>query len=709
MSEPPGVPSALGIEAVEWFARGDEDLTVRVTGRWRRRRPGPSGQPLLVIEAGGQRHRFPAMPEPPGLTGAAPGTWQLSFTVPAALTPPALERAWLQMGAVVVPLPVAVEAARAGAEEESSDARAHHDEEIADPHLLAERRLRSSELALQATRMRATQAEQSVAELAARVEELERELERLRAEPARLQSLLTERDAGRRAAEQRAHAERALRAELEEELAQRDGEDDEADASLAELQLAHACAAELEVQIVQLRRQADEAEQIAAAARVARERAEAALAQREAPRRMPDLAGRIAGEARLVRRLVADTIVPVPYGPLRWLPLRALAAERSMSALRSRPARPAAATGPPPGRALTATLAALRAELVEVRSLTEAERERRGAAETRARELERRLESYGARCAAAYDAIEQLRGELDRLRPADDPLAPSVPETAAPQLDPARLDAALSRLRESAAVQEAEVPGQPAEALRSGSVSPWLAHVFAALAERDRSTAGRLLLALLPAQGLVSPRPLAYDLVLEGLGCVRVSVDRPEHAATIELTDAPRPTNEVQFALSSDPASLAALVASGSLRRRFGRRRVRITGDRRAASALLDLVQTPVTLGDLVGAGVRVDPWLALTMVSMMVDPAWTRGERFSVAFQAPESLSPGPQLHVRDGRRPTVSETRLSVGPQTRIVCADERLLQVLAGEHGGAVEVRGETRPLALLQRWIERAQSG
>ena len=103
------MPSALGIEAVQWFARDEESLTVRVTGRWRRRRPGPSGQALLVIEAEGQRHRFPAMPEPPGLTGAAPGTWQLSFTVPAALGPPAAERAWLQMGALVVPLPVAVQ------------------------------------------------------------------------------------------------------------------------------------------------------------------------------------------------------------------------------------------------------------------------------------------------------------------------------------------------------------------------------------------------------------------------------------------------------------------------------------------------------------------------------------------------------------------------------------------------------------------------
>ncbi|MEA2160897.1 MAG: hypothetical protein QOD66_3277 [Solirubrobacteraceae bacterium] len=723
MSDPPGVPSALGIEAVEWFARGDENLTVRVTGRWRRRRPGPSGQPLLVIEAGGQRHRFPAMPEPPGLTGAAPGTWQLSFTVPASLAPPALERAWLQMGAVVVPLPVAVDAERPGPEQESPDAPAHADHEVSDPQLLAERRLRSSELALQATRMRATQAEQNVAELAARVEELERELDRLRAEPARLQALVAKLDAARRVAEQRAHAERAMRTELQDELAQREGEDDDAAALLRELQLAHAWAAELEAQIVQLRRQADEAEQIAAAARVVRERAERALAQREATlrasRQTPALAGRIAAEARLVDRLVAVTVVPVSYASPRRLRSRALAAERRMILARGRRARPegrsAATVAPGPERALLVTLAALRGELVEVRSLSEAERERRRAAEARARELERQVKDYAARCTTAYDAIEQLRGQLDLLRPGD-----AQPRSAQGRgkLDPARLDAALSRLREAAAMRESEAPGPPSEApgppseaqaLRSGSPGPWLARIFASLAERDPGAAGRLLLALLPAQGLVSPRPLAYDLVLDGLGCIRVSVEGPEHTAAVQLTETPRPMSAVQFALSSDPSSLAALVASGSLRRRFGRRRVRISGDRRAASVLLDLVRTPLTLGELVGAGVRVDPWLALTISSMMIDPAWTRGERFSIAFQEPESLSPGPHLHVRDGRRPSVSETRLSVAPATRIVCAGERLLPVLAGQHGGAVEVRGETRPLALLQQWIERAQSG
>jgi hypothetical protein len=236
-----------------------------------------------------------------------------------------------------------------------------------------------------------------------------------------------------------------------------------------------------------------------------------------------------------------------------------------------------------------------------------------------------------------------------------------------------------------------------------------LSRAFASLAERDPGTAGRLLLALLPAQGLVSPRPLAYDLGLEGLGTVRVSVEGPESPTAVQLTEAPRPATDVRFALSGDPASLARLVASGSLRRRFGRRRVRITGDRRAATALFDLVQAPVTLEQLISVGVRLDPWLALTVVSILVDPAWTRGERFSVAFQEPGSLAPGPQLHVRDGRRPSVSETSFGVAPAATVVCVGDRLLAVLAGAHGGAVEVRGETRPLALLQLWIERAQCG
>ena len=66
MSELSGT-AAVGIETVEWFDGVGGNLTVSVTGRWRRRRPASNGQVSLVVEAEGQRHRFTAMPEPPSL------------------------------------------------------------------------------------------------------------------------------------------------------------------------------------------------------------------------------------------------------------------------------------------------------------------------------------------------------------------------------------------------------------------------------------------------------------------------------------------------------------------------------------------------------------------------------------------------------------------------------------------------------------------
>ena len=627
MTEPHGVSAALGIEAVEWSACVDESLTVRVTGRWRRRRPGPSSQPLLVIETADRRHRFPAMPEPPGLTGAAPGTWQLSFAVPATLRPPAFERAWLQMGSVVVPLPMVVQAdvdpdSNGGARPELARGRL---EDFADPRLLAERRLRTSELALQATRLRAGQAEQTVADLATRAEGLERELELARREPARLQALLLQRDAACRAADQRAHAEGARCAELQEELTQLEAGRGDTGAVLDELRRAGRRVAELEGDIERLSRRADEAEQSAAVGRVARERAQAALEERAAAGgdsfpQAPGLASVISAEERLWFRITTDPPPPTLSRPTHGPGTPALAAER-------RHPRP--------------------------QPRTEA------------------------------DGGSSQRQEV---------------------LDPARLDAALARLRESAAVHE-RVPST-AEARASG---PWLAGAFASLAERDRVAAGRILLALLPAQDLVSAEPLAYDLLLTGLGCVQVSVGDSSPSTVVRHSETPRPAGEVGFALSGDLGSLAALVARGSLRRRFGRPRVRLTGDRRAADALLALVHEAVCLDALIRAGVRMDPWLALTLASQMIDPAWTLGERFSVAFREPSSVTPGAYLHVRDGHSPMVSSGDLPEAPESTVVCAGERVLSVLDGDLRAGAQLRGDTRPLGLLQRWIERAQSG
>ncbi|MGZ4174311.1 MAG: hypothetical protein ACXVQR_07525, partial [Solirubrobacteraceae bacterium] len=105
MTEPPGVQPALGIESVDWSAVGGDRLLVRVTGRWLRRPAAPRGQAMLVVAADTQRHRFPAIPEPPSVGGTPPGAWRVSFSLPSWLAPYLSRRMSLQLGGVIVPLP----------------------------------------------------------------------------------------------------------------------------------------------------------------------------------------------------------------------------------------------------------------------------------------------------------------------------------------------------------------------------------------------------------------------------------------------------------------------------------------------------------------------------------------------------------------------------------------------------------------------------
>jgi hypothetical protein len=46
---------------------------------------------------------------------------------------------------------------------------------------------------------------------------------------------------------------------------------------------------------------------------------------------------------------------------------------------------------------------------------------------------------------------------------------------------------------------------------------------------------------------------------------------------------------------------------------------------------------------------------------------------------------------------------------PTTTVVCPSASLLAVFDDLGGGEVEVVGESRPLAVVQSWVKRAQSG
>jgi hypothetical protein len=406
--EPPDLHGAIAIEAVDWAPGGDEKLTISVRGRWRRRRPVLSGQPVLVVEADGQRHRFPATPEPPSVGGAPPGGWQMSFSVPAWLGPHLGGRAWLQLGVAVVPLPRALGPGQRSADEDT----------------LVERRARTAELAEQRARTRVSEAEAVVAELTIRVEQLERSLEQARGEPQRLRKMIAERDQQRRAAEQRAHAEHAMRVELEEALESGDhGDDEHLRLSAGELAAAENRVRELELELEVASRRADEAERLAVAARsepvaiepVVDPEAEPvpeAIRVREAEPAPFDLGPEL---AVAVRTSAVHLVVPaIGRGAAGAAELRALRQERGMVADR---AAVAAAIAAGAAEADGGELARLDETVAELRRELGAQAAAQARATNRLAQAEReaRSETSEAGADGLAEILAELRAELGRL------------------------------------------------------------------------------------------------------------------------------------------------------------------------------------------------------------------------------------------------------------------------------------------------------
>jgi hypothetical protein len=497
----------LGIEAVEWLAEGGENLTVRVTGRWRRRRPAWSAQPILVLEAEGRRFRFPAMPEPPSLTGAGPGMWRISFAVPAALAPKLGGRTWLQFGAVAVPLPGAAEpmGALSASAETGSDVA---DEEPGRRAARApgvgpeEAGPPSSEVQAEGTRRRALEAEEAAIAVASRVGELEQELAVAQRDAERLAALLAEREQTRRVAEQRAHAEQALRRDLARQLAARAAQGDRVREALGDLAAAEERIRTLERDLRDARRRGDEAEQVAAAAVSARERAELAARSTErpgpalgvttaAPAPGPSEQARLRFEQELIgRRSIAERRVPVepppatvrmpppsvgtePVSGAPAMPRSVEAPDALLTALRHELAARASAEGALRARLIDSEgrlasrilierrtagiLGHLRQELDGLRTAFARERGGRLEAERRTAELSADISGGRLRSRQAYDAIADLREALEGLLP---PALARPPEPALAPPDPPQAPSDAAQ----APPDPAQAPPDPAQA-----------------------------------------------------------------------------------------------------------------------------------------------------------------------------------------------------------------------------------------------------
>jgi hypothetical protein len=597
VSDPPSLQHPLGIEAVHWSSGPGADLLVRVAGRWRRRRPATTVAPVLVIDTEHQRHRFPALAEPPSVRGAQAGLWVVCFVVPAALAPYLGGRLALMLGSVSISLPPAV----VDPAEPMSAAGAIPDDP--GPIVITDQRDRRREPG---------DAEVADREARALLDCLELELTQARRETARLRAELDVAEHKRRQAEQLAHSEAAMRLDH--------GRDHDA----------------------RIRRHREDARSVL-----------------ELLQAVQIHARELAHDVETLRRASDEAAAP----PLAVRPVTLERARHGGPGVRR--------------RVLAAELALAHSTLVALRS---------------------------------PNVAPVARGEP--VAPGGAPEHPRHPDLAG-VVAPRRLEAALARLREERPEPEVDpgeepggrataAPAVPAPAPPAAPPPAWLRNALRNLLREDAAIVGRLVISLLPAQGLVASGTIRYDIAFSPGDCRAVTVSRGEVHLTARRE--PRGLDEVDFRIEGDLAGLGRLLLYGSLRRRFSRRVARVRGERRALAALDGLVRVQVPLSALHAGGVRLAPELAFQLAAGMIDPAWTAGERFTIGHQ-----SAGAQgrvfLLVRDGERVRVSREP-PLGPVgSTIRATGEELVAFLAG--GPEIEVRGATQPVALLRAWIARAQ--
>ncbi|MHB8656811.1 MAG: hypothetical protein ACYC91_02500 [Solirubrobacteraceae bacterium] len=191
--------------------------------------------------------------------------------------------------------------------------------------------------------------------------------------------------------------------------------------------------------------------------------------------------------------------------------------------------------------------------------------------------------------AAGGEAIIQASPARDAQAPAPGPRARAAPARA---VEPARLSAALVRLRESALAGEGEADDR-GERTSRGLELPRSRRALRRRVREDAAAVGQLLLVRLPALAQAAEQP-TFDLVLAEGECLQVTPTAdPEGPVRILSAPEARAMDAVAARLEGDPAALARLLASGRVRRRLRVDVARIRGDRRVLGILEALLLAP--------------------------------------------------------------------------------------------------------------------
>jgi ribonucleoside-diphosphate reductase beta chain len=230
--------------------------------------------------------------------------------------------------------------------------------------------------------------------------------------------------------------------------------------------------------------------------------------------------------------------------------------------------------------------------------------------------------------------------------------------------------------------------------------------VIERIAEQNPELASRLLVMALPAAAARIPATLAYDLTVKEVGSWRVSVaDGRARVDPIADSD-----GRSDFRLVADAPSFVELATGQATPLGLMvRGRLRIRGRRRRARLLRHMAGPEPSLFDVVEAGGTIDPGLMLEALPYLVDPEWTRGHRFTVAYDIEGAgrwaieARDGEPLRLLDEASP---DATVSLSLETYIRMAARELTPDQAMQ-AQLTQVDGELYPVTLLGRWIDRSQ--
>ena len=178
-------------------------------------------------------------------------------------------------------------------------------------------------------------------------------------------------------------------------------------------------------------------------------------------------------------------------------------------------------------------------------------------------------------------------------------------------------------------------------------------------------------------------------------------------AARVESRDRPGVLGHVDMVLDGPLEALAPLAAGGGGRRLKG---VGVSGSRRRLRRLVKARRAPVTLVDLGRAGAPVHPGLLLAALAAAVEPSWTRGHRFAVAYAVGGDgtftvvADDGAPLRVLPGTPPEAGDLAATV------IAAAPAFMPLIAGQappEGERAAVVGDRRVVDVLHTWFDTAR--